>query len=220
MSREWFRCASHRKLPKLTDFLPIEYAQAPAWQTANAESKSREFDEKFHILQAPTFLIRDLEEFREAAELRRDLSFAVAFIDIDDLKKLNSDYTETVVDHEALPVVMRCMEDHLYKRGYAYRQGGDEYMVLVYNTPLREAIAFVDALRRKIEGLEYRDIKEHITVSIGLVCGDGECHFTSREMEARASKAKAFAKEKGKNCIATSNTTLLAESDLYIASPS
>jgi hypothetical protein len=36
MSREWFRCASHRKLPKLTDFLPIEYAQAPAWQTANA----------------------------------------------------------------------------------------------------------------------------------------------------------------------------------------
>ncbi len=87
--------------------------------------------------------------------------------------------------------------------------------------PEQEAIEFIDAFRKKIAVLPYHGVGEKITVSIGLVCGDENCYLTSHEIEAKVSKAKAFAKENGKNCIATyrSGARLLEDNDLYIYQP-
>ena len=78
---------------------------------------------------APRLFFDDLEEVRSAAEIR-GLPFAVSFLDIEFFKAINDRYTEPTVDRDLLPTFMRCMEAHVYGRGRAYRQGGDEYVVL------------------------------------------------------------------------------------------
>lgn len=211
MNKEWFGTAESRKLPMLSEFFPIEYLQ-----TEINNDKVRIYDEKFHILQAPRLFRSDLDNFRSSAEVR-DLSFAIAFVDIDNFKQFNTDLTETVVDRNVLPTVMRCMESHLYKRGYAYRQGGDEYMLLIFNSSKEESIRFVSELREKISKLAFRNIpKKNLTVSIGLVHVTAECYFTNRELEEKSSEAKAFAKDNGRNCVASYQTNLLDQSELYI----
>lgn len=210
---EWFRAANKRRVPRLTDFAPLKFVAASELQPAE-----REYDEKFHILQAQSSFIPDLDAYRWTGEFR-DISFAVAFVDIDNFKAFNSEHTETIVDREVLPTFMRCVEAHLYKRGYAYRIGGDEYMVLLYNTSQVEAVRFVDELREKVERLTYRQIERQLTVSMGLVCGEGDCYFTSWELGAKANKAKEFAKKSGRNCIATYRTAALDENELHVAAP-
>ena len=49
-------------LPQMSEFLSIESIQGGFQMHQLAE---REFDEKFHILQAPKLLLRDLAYFRE-----------------------------------------------------------------------------------------------------------------------------------------------------------
>ena len=51
---------------------------------------------------------------------------AVAFLDIDDFKRFNSDYGETKVDRNLLTRFMQVLEAHVYHHGFAYRQGGKE----------------------------------------------------------------------------------------------
>ena len=218
MASDWFLKAEQRGFPKIGDFIPVEYVEK--WeaycnrrQDAQAE---REFDEKFHILWAPNLLFSDLEEFRSAGELR-GLPFAVAFLDIDFFKKFNERYTETVVDRDLRPNFMRCIEAHVYGRGRAYRQGGDEYVVLLHNATEQESVAFMDALRAKLHSLLYRGITEKTNVSVGLVCVGADCHLTNRELLGKASKAKAFAKSNGRNRIATYSTPFLGEAELRIA---
>ncbi len=218
MNSDWFVNAPQRKFPKIGDFIPVEYvekweARQHRYQDSQAE---RKFDEKFHLLWAPDLFFSDLEDFRSAAELR-GLPFAVAFLDIDNFKKkFNERYTETVVDRDVLPSFMRCLEAHVYGRGKAYRQGGDEYVVLLYNTTGCESVEFMDALRSKLKSLVYGGIKENTTVSIGLVCVTEDCHFTNRELLGKASAAKAYAKAHGRNCIATYSTPFLHGDELRI----
>src|SRR5207247_1311212 len=128
---------------------------------------AREYDEKFHMLQSPALFLPDLRYFRAKCELR-DRPLAVAFLDIDGFKKFNEVHTETKVDRNLLPRFTQALEAHVYHHGYAYRQGGDEYLVLLPSLSKEFAIAFLDELRLKLASLKYPEIDGSTTVSIGL----------------------------------------------------
>src|ERR1019366_4323533 len=69
-------------------------------------------------------------------------SLAVAFVDIDHFKEFNTAHTETVIDRNVLPRFMQLVESHVHFHGHAYRQGGDEYLILLPNLEPRLAIDF------------------------------------------------------------------------------
>ncbi len=217
MGSAWFVEAQDPGFPKVGDFIPVEYVEK--WEAHRSRRDGvpaeRQFDEKFHLLWAPNQFFVDLDEFRSAAELR-GIPFAVAFLDIDLFKGFNDRYSEPIVDRDLLPPFMRCIEAHLYGRGRAYRQGGDEYVVLLHNATRPESEASVDALREKLQSLSYRGITERTTVSVGLVCVGADCHLTNRELLERAATAKAFAKSSGRNCVATYVTPLLRDGELRV----
>ena len=50
---------------------------------------------------------------------------------IDKFKDFNTKYGETQIDVRLLPRFMAALEAHVYSRGFAYRFGGDEYVVLL-----------------------------------------------------------------------------------------
>jgi diguanylate cyclase (GGDEF)-like protein len=214
-NEEWFQNIKHQRLPRLKDYLPVQYIEAAATDVVLAP---REFDEKFHTLQAPDLFLPDLAYFRAKCE-DRETPLAVAFLDIDNFKSFNTKYSETKVDRSLLPRFMQTVEAHVFQHGYAYRQGGDEYLILVPSMSRRLSIAFLDELRCKLAELGYPDIEGNTTVSIGLCIVESDCPLTDRELRDRANHAKNFAKKNHKNCIATYDGPRFIEQELKVVAP-
>lgn len=212
----WFQKIAPRRLPRSKDFLPIQYVEQSSFN--QVELAPRQYDEKFHILQAPALFLPDLSYFRAKCEVR-DAPLSVAFLDIDDFKRFNTSHNETKVDRNLLPRFMQTLEAHLYHHGFAYRQGGDEYLILLPSLSKPLAIAFLDELRVKLAELKYPDIDGSTTVSIGVCLAEPDCPLTDRELRDRANQAKKFAKEHGKNCLATYEGLRFVSDELRVVRP-
>lgn len=215
VATDWFQKIEPLRLPRAKDFLLLQFLEEATEQIQLAK---RQYDEKFHILQAPALFLQDLAYLRAKCEMR-DAPIVVAFLDIDDFKRFNSQYSETQVDRNLLPRFMQTLEAHVYQHGFAYRQGGDEYLVLLPSLSKAIAVAFLDELRRKLSSLKYPVIDGATTVSIGCCVADPDCPLTDRELRDRANLAKEFAKRQGKNRIATYEGSRLVQDELRIVSP-
>lgn len=240
---DWLCNVEPIKLPRLTQFISIEQLerilprygrgskQTPLAQflkqyqgseievltTSQSEKTRQEYDEKFHILRAPNLFFQDLATFRYQCEMR-NTSVIIAYLDIDDFKSFNTNHSETTVDRVVLPPFMSAIESHTYAHGFAYRFGGDEYVILLLNMAFDIAKSFLDQLRQDLSQVEYRGINEKTTVSIGFCYLAPDCILTDQEALARANNAKQFAKKHGKNCIATFKQERFDNQSLYIVS--
>lgn len=123
------------------------------------------------------------------------------------------------MDRNLLPRFMQTVEAHVFHHGYAYREGGDEYLVLVPSLSKNLAIAFLDELRCKLAALKYPEIEGPTTVSIGVCIVEPDCPLTDRELRDRASRAKQFAKENGRNCIALYDGVRFTPEELRVVKP-
>jgi diguanylate cyclase (GGDEF)-like protein len=221
IQQSWFRDTIPAKIPRITDILPIKRIEEFIGQQIRLSE--RKYDEKFHILQAPELFLQDLQYYRTITDLRGTAT-AIAFLDIDHLKTFNKDYTETRVDRNLLPRFMQCLEAHVHFHGQVYRQGGDEYLVLLPGFSRSFAIAFLDELRQKVSQVKYPQINRNTTISIGLCIADPDCHLTDRELQEMANKAKERAKgtkaeeqqRQGRNRIAAYKGNLFRDDDLEI----
>jgi len=155
--------------------------------------KDRIYDEKFGILNAPQLFFPDLYYFRETCGIR-SIPLCVAYVDIDDFKSFNEKYTETKVDINLLPKFMTALEVQIYHHGYAYRYGGDEYVILLPNMSKDLAVTLLKKLQGILQELNYPEIDGFVQVSIGLFEISANCLLTDREIEQKASKAKKYAK--------------------------
>lgn len=173
--------------PRLTDFVNIGIIEQ--------HRSNRPTDEKFGILTAPGQFAADYADACEGA-FSRGRSLVVGFIDIDNFKTINQKYKETVVDRDILPIFMRELEAYCYRRGYAYRQGGDEYLVLLHNATPVEAEHFFAGLHQHLAEIHYPPtIEANPTVSIGYHVIDGNDEVTVFEAQRRANEAKDAAKK-------------------------
>lgn len=209
---EWFQAASPEYPPSLSDVLTLERVEQLGVGTRIPE---RQYDEKFHLLQAPALFFGDLHYYREKCGTR-DLPVAVAFLDIDRFKDLNTAIGETNVDRDVLPVFMRSVEAQIYGHGQAYRFGGDEYALLMPNTGGELAMTFVAGLQARVAGLRCAGVDKPITFSAGLSVADRDCFLTDSELLQKAEQAKNFAKGQGRNCVAGYEGRLFDEGELRV----
>ncbi len=198
VASDWVRGTEPGQVPQLVDFVSLEIAEREVRRGWEAEA--REYDEKFHILQAPQMLVKDVSYFRSACAMR-GASVAIAFVGIDDFKGFNTEVGETIVDIKVLPTLMRTMESVVFGRGYAYRQGGDEYVICLPNIDLDEATAVLDRLRQRIAELEFEGIDRRATVSIGVALLRPSTPDTIGEALAAAVAQKNEAKLNGKDTV-------------------
>jgi diguanylate cyclase (GGDEF)-like protein len=199
MGAPWFEETAPQKIPELTDYLSVRHAEAALPEPL--VPRPREYDEKFHILEAPSLFLPDLAYYRRRARLRR-APVAVAYLDIDDFKSFNSRYGEPRIDRDLLTPFMEALEAHVFSHGHAYRYGGDEYLLLLPNMARAWAPDFLRALQGRIAAAPYRNIPRAPTVSLGLVVVDTDCALSDREVEERANRAKSHAKATRKGSIA------------------
>lgn len=213
MDRAWFHQVPPLRLPALTDYLSIRHAEAA--MPGGVALRSREYDEKFHILEAPSLFLPDLAHYRRRCRFR-GLAVSVAFMDIDDFKAFNTRYTETTVDLEVLGPLMEAIEAHVFCHGHAYRFGGDEYVLTLPNQDRTWAGEFLRGLQARVARTPYGKIRRAPTLSVGLCTIDPDCYLTDREVLARANEAKNFAKSSRKGSIATYQGGLFRAGDLVL----
>jgi diguanylate cyclase (GGDEF)-like protein len=206
MTEDWFRQTKAAPMPNLANFLTIERVERVLRK--ELPLPKRQYDEKFHILQAPTLFLSDLYYQRRKCAMR-GLQLVVAFMDIDDFKSFNTAHGETHIDRYLLPSFMAALEGHVYGHGFAYRFGGDEYVLLLPNADRRLGTILLGGFQERLRKLAYVGVERRTTVSIGFCEVAVDAHLTDREILGRAERAKNVAKGRGKNCITTYEDELL-----------
>lgn len=129
--------------------------------------------------------------------------FSVAIIDIDFFKKINDTYGHLCGDY-VLREIAYTIQDSFRKTDMVFRYGGEEFVVILTETSLENALIPLERLRKKIEAknLFYEGKNINITVSIGLN-SDTTKYESASEFLDMADKALYNAKENGRNRIET-----------------
>ncbi|WP_228535464.1 GGDEF domain-containing protein [Noviherbaspirillum malthae] len=166
------------------------------------ESKLQEMSELVREDQLTGSLNRrgldDAYEREAARATRRKTPLCVALLDLDDFKRLNDTYGHTAGD-EALIHLVRVIKDTLRSMDVIARFGGEEFLVVLPETPLEEAVQTVTRIQRELtkQIFMYDNQKLLITFSAGVALRRDDEEQT--ELIKRADEALYEAKRAGKN---------------------
>lgn len=135
---------------------------------------------------------RLVERLRTGAEGR---DHVIAFIDIDDFKRINDNYGHLMGD-EVLLLVAQHMRRSFRAEDELFRFGGEEFLVLLHNCDLPTAGA---VLARFLRGLAAQSFPfvQRITASIGYTRVEPLSQFD--QLVSRADRALYYVKTHGKN---------------------
>ena len=157
-----------------------------------------ETDELTGVLNMRAFMTGAVQIFAQAERYARP--FSILMIDSDSLKNVNDS-----LGHEAgnrlLKLTVQCVEKALRKNpvrppDLVARYGGDEFVVLLPETPCNGAYGVAERIRKAVEAnpIRSRDQKVEATVSIGIACfpeqgPDFEAVLDNADQAMYASKA-------------------------------
>ena len=94
----------------------------------------------------------------------------MAMLDLDRFKRVNDRYGHATGD-VLLQAVAELLERNLRENDLAVRWGGEEFLVLLFDSDLQRARQVFERIRDRIAELRLTDIHEAITASVGLAGG-------------------------------------------------
>lgn len=123
---------------------------------------------------------------------------SIIITDIDFFKKINDTYGHLVGD-AALKHFANILRESLRKSDYIFRIGGEEFLILLPNTPKEEAKRIAENLRQKVATtpLEYENLRINITASFGIT--EFRNHQHVEEVIKDADEKLYIAKREGRN---------------------
>lgn len=159
----------------------------------------KEMEHDFGILYNKSQMENDFKQLMINEE-ETENKIAVLYIDIDDFKSLNSKYTESLVDKTILPDFQKLLKEITNDNGKAYREHGDEFVVILPNHNQRSALRFAEKLRSTVESKKFNigTEEQEITVSIGVALWPDHGHEFD-EVKSAANMPENLAKKTGKN---------------------
>jgi diguanylate cyclase (GGDEF)-like protein len=142
---------------------------------------------RYHIEEC---VERELE-----ALARYERPLCIILFDIDHFKQIND-----TLGHEAGDQVLQRLSKEvkacLRLSDQFGRWGGEEFLILAVNTPIRDGVLLAERLREHIAQLAFDGLKQ-VTVSMGVAAGrSGE---SVKSLVARADTAMYEAKQSGRN---------------------
>lgn len=124
--------------------------------------------------------------------------FTVAIGDIDHFKQVNDRYSHAAGD-EVLRLVAAQLAAGTRESDILARYGGEEFVMAFPETPLREAAATCERIRRQIQDYAWENVRTglRVTMTIGL---DGDVGRGSVELMLQAADARLYdGKQNGRN---------------------
>ena len=153
---------------------------------------------------------RGFEDFfaRESSRATRYQDpLALALFDIDHFKKINDLHGHDAGD-KVLQELVKLTTNQVRDVDSVFRWGGEEFLLLMPNTPLEGAELVVERLREKVASSTF-SVPSQVTISIGVsLYMSGE---ESDELVKRADMALYQAKDSGRNCVVVKGVMDIAE---------
>src|SRR5438132_4892991 len=142
------------------------------------------------------FMIRLEEEFKRHTRFREPLSLVM--LDVDHFKEVNDRFGHRAGD-EVLRGIAALLLRHSRSFSVVTRYGGDEFAIVLVNTPKDGALTYAERIRSVIAEYEFRH--GTVTVSLGAATlpEDGAC---GDDLVVAADKALYDAKRLGRNRVA------------------
>ena len=120
--------------------------------------------------------------------------------DIDYFKAVNDNFGHPAGD-KILHLISQRLKDSLRKSDILARHGGEEFGILLTDTPAPESLVVVERLGQIVEGLamEEEDRVIRVTMSFGVAWLQPESDLSKDEWVKRADQALYEAKGRGRN---------------------
>ncbi|WBL14779.1 diguanylate cyclase [Sutcliffiella sp. NC1] len=125
-------------------------------------------------------------------------SFSILFLDIDRFKYINDTFGHLFGDKVLIAIATRIREV-IESRDFLFRQGGDEFIILLPNRNRRQVTQLVDNILESLESpflIEGIDIFASISIGAAMYPNDGD---RVDVLMKHADAAMYFSKRKGKN---------------------
>lgn len=149
---------------------------------------------------------------------RTKSTFAALMLDIDHFKAINDTYGHAIGDQVLIGVARR-LQKEVRSQDFVARIGGEEFLVVLRDSTMQEASQMAERLRMAIGNQSFEVIKDqstlapagpelHVTLSVGVAMGGGECQSEVgiEALYARADAALYAAKTAGRNQVTLSST--------------
>ncbi len=142
--------------------------------------------------------LEDVFERELARAERRASPLCIAMLDLDDFKKINDNYGHTAGD-EALIHLVRVIKETLRTMDIIARFGGEEFLIVLPDTPLEEAVQTITRLQRELtkQIFMHNHTRLLMTFSAGVALRKEQ--EDQQSMITRADAALYEAKRTGKN---------------------
>jgi len=132
--------------------------------------------------------------------LRSSKPLSLIMLDLDHFKNINDTFGHLKGDLVIQQVVAVCK--HLVRNQDIFsRYGGEEFILAMPETSLRDALLVAERLRKAIEALNNEADGFPITASLGVVESIGETWLTLDGLIHRADEAMYSSKHAGRNCV-------------------
>jgi diguanylate cyclase (GGDEF)-like protein len=142
-----------------------------------------------------------LKEFLHASE--QDWPLSVAFIDLDNFKKINDGHGHKMGD-KVLQSIANVMLSHTRQSDMLARYGGEEFVAVLPGTDSAGACKLFERVMAAVQSIDHAGLDGrpvHVTLSIGVACHmEQEQSFSSAsELLQAADDAMYAAKNAGRN---------------------
>ena len=129
---------------------------------------------------------------------QRGNSLSLAMLDLDHFKRINDGYGHLAGD-KVLKIIANVLRKRLRPNDFIARFGGEEFVLLMPNSSLTEALAAGDALRTAIEGCPFHFKGEPVTITVSMGVAQFQPGERSDLALKRADAALYRAKAAGRN---------------------
>lgn len=135
--------------------------------------------------------------FAQAVRYNRPAS--VMMVDVDRFKLLNDDFGHEAGDR-MLRIVAKCIETELRHTDVLARHGGDEFVALLPETPVDNAVEVADRIRAAVAGTPLNHEGRSVSTSVSIGLASYPEHGRSIDaILARADRAMYLAKQNGRD---------------------
>ena len=163
------------------------------------------------------FLLDLVEKEKERAD-RNGSEFCLCLFDIDFFKRINDTY-----GHAAGDVVLRAFAQTVQGQLRALdafgRYGGEEFLLMLPETPAASAIALAERVRGAVEGLRCTDNDRTITLTVSVGVAEYRLGEKVAQTIVRADQALYLAKSGGRNRVLCHGEDGPAEVAVAVAAP-
>jgi diguanylate cyclase (GGDEF)-like protein len=143
----------------------------------------------------------------------KKIRISIILLDIDFFKHFN-DTNGHMLGNHVLAQLAAVIHDSIREQDVAFRFGGEEFVILLPNTPLEQAAEVAERVRRNVESTPFpygeKQPNGKVTISLGVASSETQENVNTDELVITADKALYRAKEQGKNKVCVAEGTKMS----------